>query len=227
MSSSFHAFHDESLALEPRLETKAAEQSNDQWPAPGIVGVVWGKIRIPNYTASPIMLTHRAVFGQVRPSTTHSECLSTNEDSPESTQIQQAYTKQAPFSHAVTLDPDNVLPAPARNEFCDTLKHYESVFNPDLDKYNGVSGPFQAVVNMGAVKPPQKKGRLPLYSRQKQELLLKFDELRLVVYFATLSMRMWLLSTSTLRFWLKSLTKDYDWSQPSPRLASIVNFNRR
>ncbi len=114
------------------------------------------------------MLTHQAVFGQVHPTTTHSECPSTNGDSPESTQIQQAYTRQTPFSHAVTLDPDNVLPAPVRNEFCDTLKHYKSVFNPDLDRYNGASGPFQADVNMGPLKPPQRKGRLPLYSRQNQ-----------------------------------------------------------
>ncbi len=40
VSSPFHAFHDEPLALEPRLETKAAKQSSDQWPAPGIVDVV-------------------------------------------------------------------------------------------------------------------------------------------------------------------------------------------
>ena len=179
VSSPFHAFHDEPLALEPRLETKAAEQSSDQWPAPGIVGVVGGKIRIPNHTASPIVLTHRAVIGQVRPTTTHSECPSTNGDSPESTRIQQAQCIQTPFSHAVTLDPHNVLPAAVRYEFCDTLKHYESVFNPDLDKHNGASGPFQAVVNMGPVKLPQRKGRLPLYLCQNHELLqLTFDELQ-------------------------------------------------
>ena len=44
--------------------------------------------------------------------------------------------------------------------------------------YNGAVGPFKAEVNMGPVQPPQRKGRLPQYSRNKLvELQQKCDEL--------------------------------------------------
>ena len=52
------------------------------------------------------------------------------------------------------------------------------MFNPEIECYNGASGPFKAKVNMGPVEPPQRKGRLPQYSRERLvELQQKFDEL--------------------------------------------------
>ena len=52
------------------------------------------------------------------------------------------------------------------------------MFNPDIEGYNGASGPFKANVNMGPVEPPQRKGRLPQYSRERVvELQQKYDEL--------------------------------------------------
>ena len=62
--------------------------------------------------------------------------------------------------------------------FIQTLKDYDSVFNPIFSGYNGASGPFQAKVNMGPVLPPQRKGRMPQYSKtQLDELQNQFDEL--------------------------------------------------
>jgi len=44
--------------------------------------------------------------------------------------------------------------------------------------YNGAAGPFKAKVNIGPIKPPQRKGRLPQYARGKLvELQDKFDQL--------------------------------------------------
>ena len=55
---------------------------------------------------------------------------------------------------------------------------YDEVFNPNFKGYNGFVGPFTSVVNMGPVQPPQRKGRIPQYSRDKlTELQAKFDEL--------------------------------------------------
>ena len=52
------------------------------------------------------------------------------------------------------------------------------MFNPIFSGYNGASGPFQAKVNMGPVLPPQRKGRMPQYSKtQLDELQNQFDEL--------------------------------------------------
>jgi hypothetical protein len=78
----------------------------------------------------------------------------------------------------VHLDPHNTLPTDITAEFRSLLKEYDSVFDPQFQGYNGASGPFEAKVNMGPVQPPQRKGRLPQYSRDKLlELQQKFDEL--------------------------------------------------
>ncbi|VDI45490.1 Hypothetical predicted protein [Mytilus galloprovincialis] len=57
-------------------------------------------------------------------------------------------------------------------------------FDPYFKGYNGAAGPFQARVNMGPVQPPQRKGRVPQYSRnQLVELQQKFDELEAIGVF--------------------------------------------
>ena len=49
---------------------------------------------------------------------------------------------------------------------------------PDSLVYNGRDGAVKAVVNMGPVMPPQRKGRLPLYNKDKLDLLQnKFEYL--------------------------------------------------
>ena len=52
------------------------------------------------------------------------------------------------------------------------------MFDPKVKGYNGHVGPFESKVNMGPVEPPQRKGRLPQYARDKLvELQQKFDDL--------------------------------------------------
>ena len=58
------------------------------------------------------------------------------------------------------------------------MKTYDRIFDPDITGYNGAAGPILASVNIGPVQPPQRKGRVPQYSRnQLVELQTKFDEL--------------------------------------------------
>ena len=82
-------------------------------------------------------------------------------------------------SDAVRLNPDNLLHPSIQNQFRELLIQYDRVFDPAITGYNSAIGPFQARVNMGSVEPPpQRKGRLPLYGRDKlTELQQKFDEL--------------------------------------------------
>ena len=48
----------------------------------------------------------------------------------------------------------------------------------NISGYNGAAGPFEAVVNMGTVQPPQRKGSLPQYALNKLvEFQHKSDEL--------------------------------------------------
>ena len=67
----------------------------------------------------------------------------------------------------VSVVPDKILPTPMQNSFRNLLETYDDVFDPTITGYNGAVGPFKAVVNMGPVQPPQRKGRLPQYSHNK------------------------------------------------------------
>ena len=76
------------------------------------------------------------------------------------------------------MDPDDLLSSDMKSKFVDLHKEHDRVFDPSNRCYNSAAGPFEAVVNMGPVQPPQQKGRLPQYSRDKlSELQQKFDEL--------------------------------------------------
>jgi len=65
-----------------------------------------------------------------------------------------------------------------RSKFCALLEEYDEVFDPVFQGYNGAAGPFEAVVNMGPVQPPQ-------YAHDKLcELQHKFDDLEKLGVFA-------------------------------------------
>ena len=81
-------------------------------------------------------------------------------------------------SASVQIDPESKLSPEERASFRSILDEYDEVFDPNYAGYNGHVGPFEAVVNMGPVQPPQRKGHLPQYARnQLVELQAKFDEL--------------------------------------------------
>ena len=83
-----------------------------------------------------------------------------------------------PFSSALSVDPDNLLPDQSRRKFQQLLQEYDRVFDPQIIGYSGAAGPIQATVDIGPVQPPQRKGRIPQYSRnQLVELQAMFDEL--------------------------------------------------
>ena len=78
----------------------------------------------------------------------------------------------------VNVDPDSILDPGMRSRFHDLHRNYDEVFNPQIAKHNGALGLFEAKVNMGPTQPPQRKGRVPQYSRDKLvELQQRFDEL--------------------------------------------------
>ncbi|KAK3714880.1 hypothetical protein QZH41_001881 [Actinostola sp. cb2023] len=173
---------DSEYALEPRSDAPSVRRSNDSdiWPQPSIIASVGGKIRIPNLSTEPHCLKRNEHFCQASP-----VFIPTDIDlRPGSTRIEPPSRPKAPppatvrYSAKVRLDPDNLLPQEVRTQFQSLLDEYDSVFDPNITGYNGAAGPFEAKVNMGPVEPPQRKGRLPQYSRGKLvELQQKFDEL--------------------------------------------------
>ena len=76
-------------------------------------------------------------------------------------------------SDSITVDPDSRLLPNDVADFNEIHKKFDDVFNPNFTGYNGAYGPIKATVNMGPVLPPQRKGRVPQYSRNKLEDLQK------------------------------------------------------
>ncbi|CAC5388138.1 unnamed protein product [Mytilus coruscus] len=87
-------------------------------------------------------------------------------------------THTSHFSKQVSVDPDNLLSPDLQTQFKELLRKFSEVFSPNFEGYNEAIGPFEASVNMGPVQPPQRKGRMPQYSKNNLvELKNKFDEL--------------------------------------------------
>lgn len=75
----------------------------------------------------------------------------------------------------VQVDPDNMLFDNQKAGFRNFLIKFDNIFNPN---FNDAVGPLEAKVNMGPVQPPQRKGRVPQYSKNQLDTLQqKFDEL--------------------------------------------------
>ncbi|EDO41536.1 predicted protein [Nematostella vectensis] len=164
---------DAEYALEPRTDAPSARRVKPSavWPPPGIVTSIAGRIRIPNLTSEPRSLKRNEHFCQVRQLFEPSNVTTT---SPA-----RAFPSTDTLHSAnVSLDPDSLLPSDIKAKFKALHHEYDQVFDANIEGYNGHVGPFEARVHMGPVEPPQRKGRLPQYAREKLlELQDKFDEL--------------------------------------------------
>ena len=134
-----------------------------------------GKVRVPNLTQFPQRRGKHDHFCQLRLTDIIEETKANTQSSViiPSTPI----NKNVIHTLGVDVDPDNQLPKDVVSQFRSPLREF---VDPHFKRYNGAVGPFEAVVNMGPVQPPQRKGRLLQYSKgQLQELqdTCKFDEL--------------------------------------------------
>lgn len=125
-----------------------------------MVSSVAGKILIPNLTSEPHFLKRNKHFCQVHALYTPEED-STNEQLPVSLPPRPPVHQPAQNTENVSLDPNNLHPQGIRAKFTSLLDEYDHIFDPNIKGYNGAEGPFKVRVNMGPVKPPQRKGRLP------------------------------------------------------------------
>ncbi|VDI36804.1 Hypothetical predicted protein [Mytilus galloprovincialis] len=163
------------LAVEPHTD---ASRTKD-WPSPQIAQSVAGKIRIVNNTSVPQFIQRNEHFCRVRLTTTIDnapEAPDNIRDIKTTNYIDSTHTSQ--FFKQVSVDPDNLLSPDLQTQFNELLRKFSEVFSPNFEGYNGEIGPFEASVNMGPVQPPQRKGRMPQYSKNNLvELQNKFDEL--------------------------------------------------
>ena len=168
---------DSTIAIEPRSDTfsfKRPPPTENPWPQPRVIDTVGSKVRITNTSDEPYTVRRHDHICWARPTVLPIPPEATTTSIRPVTEVKST----PPFSGSVSLDPDKLLTNSMRNQFQQVLEKYDNVFKPDIPGYNGAAGCIEARVNMGPVQPPQRKGRLPQYSRnQLTELQEKFDEL--------------------------------------------------
>jgi hypothetical protein len=164
---------DSQYAVEPRscsIVNRSATVAN-LWPPPSITSAVGGKIRIGNDTKEPIHIKKNDQFCQIRASYSPQVVETVNVNA---SKVSHDVTP----SESVSLDPDNLMNEETKSAFQDLLMKHSAVFDSKFPGYNGACGPIKAIVNIGPVQPPQRKGRIPLYNNSNLDLLQsKFDEL--------------------------------------------------
>ena len=155
------------LALQPRTDTPVPKHTNPSsiWPEPQIVEAVGAKVRLVNSSQEPKLIGRHEHLSQILP--TEETLSSTSTPSLPSLPQPVKPKSSLPFSSSVSIDPDNILSEDLRVKLRHLLQTYDRVFNPDITGYNGAAGPIQASVNIGPVQPPQRKGRVPQYSRNQ------------------------------------------------------------
>ena len=171
------------VVIEPRYDTSNNSKVKEcnMWPPPQIIETTNGTISLVNHTNEPIIVKRKEKVCKILSSCdpiTELECV--DNIAVETSMVKNELKKVAPYSMAVKVNPDKVLSPSTEVLFKDTLSEYDSIFNPKISRYNGHSGPCSVEVNMGSYKPPQQKGRIPLYSKHNlDELQKKFDDLEM------------------------------------------------
>ena len=171
-------FSGEDVMLEPRTDTPVNSKCmlNQEWPNPQIVKCSANRLRIPNLSREPKLLRKGEHFCQIGN-------LSTMPDSPVSPQTIHKTSKHVVKDDTsaykqISIDPQNITPNEYKLKLEYLCESYSHVFNPKFSGYNGRDGAVKATVNMGPVLPPQRKGRMPMYNKDKLQLLQNmFDEL--------------------------------------------------
>ena len=149
---------DVEYAIEPRDSPKTQD-----WVEPAIVKAVSGSIRIPNLTKEPKTIRKHEHVAQLVP--TYSPNIVRQQSSVQKSKASKPFNEE--FTSQISVDPDNVFDPEVKQQFHTLHANYSKVFDPNYGGYNHAFGKFEAVVNMGNVKPPQRKGKLPQYSRDK------------------------------------------------------------
>ena len=163
------------VAIEPRFSRDAHE-----WFEPSITQSVDGVVRLINSSSEPYTIRKHEHIGEI--SSTFTPDI--GQDTGKIHEIKKVRFSEDHIKD-ISVDPDNILSPSIKGQFESLHRSYSEVFNPEFTGYNHAFGKFEAVVNMGNVKPPQRKGKLPQYSRNKLELVQDhFDKLERLGVFA-------------------------------------------
>ena len=159
---------DEELAIEPR-----DPESDGIWLQASIKRAVGHSVRLTNTSTSPQIVKKHDHIGQFT-SVYSPECET---EIPTSNQIKRSSPLDC-FTSPIKVNPNNILDSKQTNEFKNLHDRFNTVFDPNFGVYNHAFGHFEAKVHMGSVQPPQRKGKLPFYHRERlSQLQDHIDEL--------------------------------------------------
>ena len=165
------ALHSTEIAVEPRHDSPL---KSVDWLRCGIMSVT-DSLKLKNDSKDPILLQRHEQLCQVRPTEEDTGFIDEKYESVISTVKQNDIEE---YGNTVCVDPGQMLKEDIRKGFSQINKVFSQVFSPHIGCYNGYSGRFNHVINMGPSLPPQRRGRIPLYSKNNlQTLQSKFDEL--------------------------------------------------
>jgi len=170
-------FVDASCDIDPSIDVEVAVEPS--WSkmipsVPIITHCLQGKIRLVNNSDQPIHVSKNQHIAHVV-RTINPEDMPII---PITTDI-PAKENSKHNSDLVKINPDKMQECSSwEKAYSDLPKDFEHVFSDTLPGYNGKSGNIEACVNISNCLPPQRKGRVPLYSRDKLvELQYLFDSL--------------------------------------------------
>ena len=176
-------FHDEPCVLiEPRLQSPSFNSSKDSdpWLRPTITDVVNDTIELVNTSAVPVTLRRHEQVCNIRRTIVVSESnmySESNLDCSSSISSDQS-APEIILPHSNCIEINSNLSPELRSKLESLHRTHDEVFSPEIGCYNGASGPFEAHINMGDTKPPQRKGRCPLYCPDTFQILqAKHDDL--------------------------------------------------
>ena len=167
-------FKDQEVAVEPREISPSCTTVPDWLPYHTTTSSFDGEIKLVNSSVEPVVIKKDEQFAQVRQLDS-----SPIEAVPHIPPVSSRPAKKCgPFAESIQVDPAKQLSQEQRDAFKEIHQEFDDVFSPELGMYNGKSGPFKHVINMGPNLPKQRPGRNPLYSRTNmEELQATIDDL--------------------------------------------------
>ena len=135
-----------------------------------------GCVTIKNTTSEPVLISRHTQLCQARHTTTAN--LNTKCPQYVPISVDKAVTSDFNVHNYINLNNNTNMTKSEKDMFKVIHEEHSSVFTTEIGCYNNYSGEFKHVVNMSPNLPPQRRGRIPDYSKGDKEILQdEFDYL--------------------------------------------------
>ena len=159
--------HDEIVAIEPRI---TVPKDMPEWVQCELAYPdEEGCVVVKNSTSEPVLISRHTQVCQAR-KTTAAETYMKSPQPPQESLVKESASEFNVHS-VIDLSVDSRMSVSEKETFKTIHEQYSSVFSPGIGLYNNYSGEFSHVINMSPNLPPQRRGRIPDYSKSDKELL--------------------------------------------------------